>query len=597
MVCVLCAQIKTPFLYYDEGFAVFNATRIMDGDVPYKDFWTIYPPGQYCVLAVIFKIFGTNLLVARIYDTIVRFVIVICAYLIAEKITSHALALVGCAVTTLLLAFADSYAYAVFPAMALALLSILSMLQYTQTGQRRWSLSAGLLLGIVALFRWDIGLYTGTSIILTIILFHFFYMAQETKPTVKALSTAPEFVMMLLGATLFIVLPCYGYFIYRSGFNNLWTQVVVFPTSVLHHNVRWLSYPSLIPSSLPWTLNIFAFIATNSELSKWLQFYLPLGIYGIAFSDSIHSLLRKRIVVYEQFFGTTVLTFLGILLFAQALSRYDYIHVVPSSIIAFLVFIPLVHHTVLHIHNLVLKYYFLTAVIVLVILYFLFPARCLLLSVKKFSPFGCYSSIDRASCIYLSKDQEQAIEFIKMQTRDGESIFVGNQRHDLISINDVGFYFLSNRPSATKYHDLFPGVATTRSVQEEIANNIKSKSVHWIVLVNMPESRESNASAVSSGVHFLDDFIRSAYAPTVKFGSYEIWKIVKKQYVRTNGYTRIRKHAVRYLPIEKCEQEIKIRVNPPYKQDIGNLIKRDNTRVISKHPRILPSYRYCSILS
>ena len=68
MLCVLCTQIKAPFLYYDEGFAVLNATRIMDGDVPYKDFWTIYPPGQYYVIAAIFKTFGTNLLVARIYD-------------------------------------------------------------------------------------------------------------------------------------------------------------------------------------------------------------------------------------------------------------------------------------------------------------------------------------------------------------------------------------------------------------------------------------------------------------------------------------------------------------------------------------------------
>ena len=57
---------------------------------------------------------------------------------------------------------------------------------------------------------------------------------------------------------------------------------------------------------------------------------------------------------------------------------------------------------------------------------------------------------------------------------------------------------------------------------------IESKKVHWIVLVNIPESREFNASAVSSGVHFLDDFIRSAYAPTVKYGSYEIWKMVEK---------------------------------------------------------------------
>ncbi|MGD0589224.1 MAG: glycosyltransferase family 39 protein [Bacteroidota bacterium] len=525
---VLCAQIKTPFLRYDEGFAVFNATRIMDGDVPYKDFWTIYPPGQFYVLAAIFKTFGTNLLVARIYDTIVRFVIVICAYLIAKKITSHSLALLGCAVTALLLGFADSYAYAVFPAMALALLSILSMLQYTQTGQRHWALLAGLLIGLVAFFRWDIGLYTGISVAFTIILSHFFQMAQETKLPVKALLKPSELLVTLFGATLFIVIPCYGYLIYKSGLSNLWTQAVIFPTSALHHEVRWLSYPSLIPSGIPFTLSIFTYIAANSEFSNWLRFYSPLIIYGIAIYDFILSLFKKRIVLNTFFFGTTALTILGVLLFAQALSRYDYIHVLPSSMIAFLVVIPIIRRVVIHIHNLVLKCYFFTAVIVLIILYFHFPVRSFLFSTKNFSPLGCYSHIERASCISISQDQEHAIDYIRLHTQDGESIFVGNQRHDLISINDIGFYFLCNRPCATKYHDLFPGVVTTRSVQEEIVHDIQSKNVRWIVLVNVLESCEPNASAVSSGVLFLDDFIRSVYAPIVKFGNYEIWKRVKK---------------------------------------------------------------------
>lgn len=66
---VLTIPIKTTFNFYDEGFTVFNATRVMNGDISNKDFWTIYPPGQFYALAAIFKILGTNLIVARIYDT------------------------------------------------------------------------------------------------------------------------------------------------------------------------------------------------------------------------------------------------------------------------------------------------------------------------------------------------------------------------------------------------------------------------------------------------------------------------------------------------------------------------------------------------
>jgi hypothetical protein len=61
-----------------------------------------------------------------------------------------------------------------------------------------------------------------------------------------------------------------------------------------------------------------------------------------------------------------------------------------------------------------------------------------------------------------------------------------------------------------------------------IVYDIELKNVNWIVLVNVPESEEPNASVVSSGVHFLDDFIRSAYTPTVEFGNYEIWKRATK---------------------------------------------------------------------
>jgi hypothetical protein len=136
ILLILLAPIKTQFYYYDEGFAVFNATRVMDGDAPYRDFWVIYPPGHVYVLAAIFRIFGTSLFVTRIYDAIVRFVLVISVYLIAKKAITCPLALLVCIVTTLLFASARFYAYAVFLSLALGFLSILSLLEHVNTGQR-----------------------------------------------------------------------------------------------------------------------------------------------------------------------------------------------------------------------------------------------------------------------------------------------------------------------------------------------------------------------------------------------------------------------------------------------------------------------------
>ena len=146
---------------------------------------------------------------------------------------------------------------------------------------------------------------------------------------------------------------------------------------------------------------------------------------------------------------------------------------------------------------------------------------------SSFQPLECYSQIERANCIYLQKDQEQAIQYIRAHTTESESIFVGNQRHDHIFINDIGFYFLSARQSASRYHELHPGVATTLPVQQEIVRDIKSKNVNWIILVQVPESTEPNASANSSGIRYLDDFIRTKYSLVEEFGNYQILERIR----------------------------------------------------------------------
>jgi len=287
--------------------------------------------------------------------------------------------------------------------------------------------------------------------------------------------------------------------------------------------LRWKPYPSIIPPPIPLNQGILGIRINFPIFLNWLHFYLPIFVYCTAIFHCVFLFFKKRVSFNIQFFGTISLLIFGVLLFAQALSRYDDIHILPSSIIALLILISLVDRLLLNLHNLVIKYFFLLILTTFVFLYLISPIRGLLYTINNFSPFGCYSNIERAGCIYIRGDQEQAVEYIMAHTKDSESIFVGNRRHDLIFLNDIGFYFLSNRRSATKYHELFPGVASTRAIQEEIVHDVVSKNVNWVVLFDEPESGEPNASSVNSGVHFLDDFIHSKYAPVAEFGSYEIW--------------------------------------------------------------------------
>jgi len=103
---------------------------------------------------------------------------------------------------------------------------------------------------------------------------------------------------------------------------------------------------------------------------------------------------------------------------------------------------------------------------------------------------------------------------------------VGNQKHARIFVSDIGLYYLAGRQSGTRYHELYPGVAATLPVQIEIASEIGLKDVKWVVLVKIWDSNETNGSALSSGVTYLDDYSRTHYQPVTEFGNYQIIKKV-----------------------------------------------------------------------
>ena len=53
---------------YDEGLVLVGADRVLRGDMPYRDFWTLYGPGSYYLLAGLFRLFGEFALVERAFD-------------------------------------------------------------------------------------------------------------------------------------------------------------------------------------------------------------------------------------------------------------------------------------------------------------------------------------------------------------------------------------------------------------------------------------------------------------------------------------------------------------------------------------------------
>lgn len=520
LIFILFTPIKSFFNFYDEGFAVFNATRVLNHEAPYRDFWAIYPPGQLYILAGIFKLFGTSLYSSRIYDTIVRAILVLGIFLVARKITTRRYAYIVTLALTLVLASQGFYSYAVYPALAVSIYAIYCALEYVARNSWRWLLASGAISGLACIIRWDIGLYVGFGISAALFIHQLVFSIRDSVPPVRSVYTALKVTVIPLAITFIILAGGYGLVSLRSGLNNVWGQVFYFPIVKLRAE-RWLAYPQLFHPHINDISNFWNIYAPPMD---WLRFYLPLLIYAITWIYYAYAILVKRITLDVKHFGTLMASFCGAFLFSQALSRYDYIHVLPSLIAAALVIATLFPRLLAGAHPVAVKgmAYLLFPAVASVFL--LAPLNAVLGNMDDYPWDSCRTQLVRASCVTVSPNEEKAVQFIQAYTKPNEPIYVGNQRHDIVFVNDAGFYFLAARPSATRYSELHPGVANTLPVQQEIANELETKKVNMLVLVDIWLSTEPNGSSRSTGVVFLDDYIREHYFIITIYGEYQIWE-------------------------------------------------------------------------
>jgi hypothetical protein len=510
----LCVPLRIWVNVYDEGLAVLNGARVLGGEVPYRDFWTVYPPGQSYALAAVYSLFGKRLLAARAYDTLVRFVLVVGVYLVGRSIAGQVAALIVAAFSTLWLGTVGFYGYGVFPALALALYGTRASIAYADSGRYRWLALSGALVGLAAVWRLDIALYLGLALSLPLL---GFVLLRERSSWVAPVLRAGA---VLTGMAVLVSVPVYAWLVVVSGPGPLWRQLVVFPSTVLGR-VRRLPYPQLVPD-VAW------FLQRPPEYVRWARFVLPLAIYAVSLVYLVRSTLRARTAGTEgqvRTFGFAAVTLFGIWVYAQALSRYDWIHVLPSSIWAALGLGAMVS-CVSPRHWARWPVALPLSVLLggVAITYIVPPVVQLDLVLKYASPLACHSSLRMASCAVVQPDQERAIAFVRARTGENEPIFVGNARHDQILINDVMFYYLADRPCPTPYHELHPGVATTLPVQQAIVEDLQDKQVTWAVTVEWSPSTEPNGSAVSSGVRVLDEFIRANYRRIAEYSAYTVWR-------------------------------------------------------------------------
>jgi hypothetical protein len=148
-------------LYDDEGYLLEGVTRILDGQVIYRDFHHTYAPGRFYLFAGLFKLFGQDLLVVRATWVVLRAAIVVLAWLVGRRLIAGSLAWAP----ALALAAAPGPWHKSFFHLFL-LVSLLAGAALFERGGAKRSFATGLLLALALLFRQDVGIVACASVAL-----------------------------------------------------------------------------------------------------------------------------------------------------------------------------------------------------------------------------------------------------------------------------------------------------------------------------------------------------------------------------------------------------------------------------------------------
>src|SRR6186997_3085336 len=150
----------------DEGSTAAQALRIVNGDLIYRDFFTVVTPASYYTVAWLFQVFGASLIVLRWAALVTGVGILLITLTVGRRIMVWPFAAAAGLLTTVWGWFLVTPN---FYSLEAALLSLLALACYVYGAPSwRWMLAAGVAAGATAMVKQNVGAYTAAGIFITI---------------------------------------------------------------------------------------------------------------------------------------------------------------------------------------------------------------------------------------------------------------------------------------------------------------------------------------------------------------------------------------------------------------------------------------------
>jgi hypothetical protein len=474
----------------DEGLMLQAARRIAHGEVPYRDFWWYYPPGQPYLLGGLWKLFGPSLVEWRVVRVAADATVATLAYALARRRAPVPLALAAWLAAACAMAFPTGPHP--FPlALALALGALLAF--------ERRPLVAGVLTGACAAWRIEFAAYLGLAIAVACLL-----DAGELRARARRVG---RFAMAAVAGAALLFVPVVA----AAGLGRSWELLVRYPL------VDFQRYQSL---PFPWRH------AGPLDVEGNLNYYLPLALL-VGLGGALAGLAARRpraepLVVATAVFGLGMAHYL--------LVRTDIFHTAPLAVAVG-----------------VLAAWAIAAALERRRDSERAPlARLLVVGGALAASVGLGWALVEGLAHRLRGVQERmvalhvphaggveerprlaaplaaAVAAVRARVPAGAPIYVTGARADLVTSGNPLFYVLAERDNPTRYDIAAPGVVTSAPVQREIVRDLEATRprvvVRWAAAVTA--LHEPNRAGRSSGVRILDDYLARRYRVERRIGDY-----------------------------------------------------------------------------
>jgi hypothetical protein len=487
---------------YDEGIILVGADQILAGRLPYRDFWTMYGPGQFYVIATLFHFFGEYAVVERLFDVLLRSITVVVCFQLTNRVASKNVALICTLSVWATLISAGAYAFPIFAAIALTAIAALFILRsfYAAYSFSNFFL-AGIFIGLAALFRQDLGFYAILAGSVGLIIDRTLFPRPQCSMSIFLIVS-----ILGLGSAV-IVVPALIVLVLQVPAPDLYQNLVQIPATV-YPKVRGLPFPNI------WMLLHNGFDGDYRSLEE-LAIYIPpvaTAAAAVLFATSVKERTRTdQALSTAAFFVTLVALF-----YVKGLVRVSTIHMVQAIIFSLVLAATCSSLSAA-------KKPWGSAILALLSIFSAIPllAFCYQAAITANSNLAGYSlyrlcripETTRLVCLRTSSDILAAANFIKQTTAQSDRIYVGAGRHDKLYINDLILYFVAERLPATKWSDLHPGIQTTEETQLKMIAEFEAAPPSAIVIESAFDGAdEPNGSRKSSGVKILDDYLERNFS-------------------------------------------------------------------------------------